>query len=69
MPTVATIGSIVPAGAKLDEDANAIEIKKTVVGGIASEGMLCDCPSLTWIGGAKGVLVKLDTDHEIGSTP
>ena len=37
---VATQGAIVPAGAVLDEDPDAIEVKKRPVGGVSSQGLL-----------------------------
>lgn len=37
---VATQGAVVPAGAVLDEDPEAIEVTKRSVGGVSSQGML-----------------------------
>ena len=68
---VATMGAIVPAGADSEDDGGqGIVVKAAVVGGIKSNGMLCDGVMLQWAGGSKGVLVKLDgSKHSIGSTP
>ena len=68
---VATMGAIVPAGAEPEEDGGqGIVVKAAVVGGVKSNGMLCDGVMLQWAGGAKGVLVKLDgSTFSVGSTP
>ncbi|GBG25310.1 Phenylalanine--tRNA ligase beta subunit [Hondaea fermentalgiana] len=67
---VATIGAIVPAGAKVGEDPNAVEVKKSSVGGVPSFGMLCDSDMLQWVGGAKGVVQTLEeSDFSIGDRP
>mmetsp|Transcript_9424 Transcript_9424/g.11731 ORF Transcript_9424/g.11731 Transcript_9424/m.11731 type:complete len:146 (-) Transcript_9424:722-1159(-) len=41
---VACPGAIVPAGASLEENDKAIQVKAGAVGGVKSEAMLCDCP-------------------------
>mmetsp|Transcript_12214 Transcript_12214/g.23785 ORF Transcript_12214/g.23785 Transcript_12214/m.23785 type:complete len:180 (+) Transcript_12214:136-675(+) len=67
---VATVGAVVPAGAVVGEDPDAIEIKKTSVGGVASSGMLCDSDMLRWVGGAKGVVQTLEeADFSVGGCP
>ena len=68
---VATIGAIVPAGAESEEDGGqGIVVNAAVVGGVKSNGMLCDGAMLSWPGGSKGVLVKLDgSKYSVGSTP
>lgn len=66
---VALENAIVPAGSKLDEDPNAIQIKATAVGGVISRGMLCDSPMLKWTGGAKGAVQQLPESFNIGDEP
>ncbi len=66
---VACEGAIVPAGCKLDDDPDAVQVKTGSVYGTKSEGMLCDCPMLGWTGGAKGIVVKLDESYALGSRP
>jgi tRNA-binding EMAP/Myf-like protein len=63
---VALENAIVPAGANLDEDPDAIQIKATAVGGVMSRGMLCDSPMLKWTGGAKGAVQQLPDSFQIG---
>ena len=66
---VATENAIVPAGANLEEDSNAIQIKATSVGGVMSRGMLCDSPMLNWTGGAKGAVQQLPDTFTVGEKP
>ena len=68
---VATQGAIVPAGEEPEPEGQGIEVKKAVVGGHASEGMLCDGIMLGWPAGAAGVLVKLNDVEgcELGGVP
>ena len=66
---VALENAIVPLGADLEENPNAFRVKKTSVGGVKSEGMLCDCPMLSWSGGAKGIVQQLDASFEVGGLP
>lgn len=67
---VALEHAIVPAGAVLDEDANAYVVEKRSVGGIMSFGMICDSPMLGWTGGAKGAVQQLSADeYSVGSRP
>ena len=61
---VATNGTSV-----LGDDGEPLEIKKAVVGGVTSEGMLCDSKMLGWIGGAKGIAVNLPDSFAVGSPP
>lgn len=67
---VALENAIVPAGAVLDEDPNAIQVKPTSVGGVKSYGMVCDSPMLKWVGGAAGIVQKLpESDFNVGDRP
>ena len=44
-------------------------MKKATVGGVVSEGMLCDSNMLGWSGGAKGVAVQVPDNFELGVAP
>jgi len=66
---VALVDAIVPAGARLDEDSNAIQVRPTSVAGVMSHGMLCDSVMLGWTGGAKGVAQKMPSSCQVGSPP
>lgn len=70
---VASVGARVPMCARVEdfgggeeEDLAGEEVKKASVGGVASEGMLCDSGMLGWQGGAKGIAVRLDKDAGFG---
>ena len=65
---VACIGAIVPAGAA-EDDEGAIVVKKGSVQGKPSHGMLCDSPTLRWVGGAKGVAAPISDVWPIGRIP
>ena len=67
---VALENAVVPAGAILGDDPEAIQIKPTSVGGVKSNGMVCDSHLLAWTGGAKGVVQQLsETDFKVGDKP
>eukprot|EP01083_Nonionella_stella_P085704 237708_1 len=61
---VAPIGSSV-----LGKDGEMMDVTKATVGGVISEGMLCDSRMLGWIGGAQGIAVNLPDNFDIGSVP
>jgi len=61
---VAPVGSTV-----IDESGSEITIAKTSVGGVMSEGMLCDSLMLGWAGGAAGLAVQIPESIEIGASP
>jgi len=44
-------------------------LKDTTVGGVVSEGMLCDSRMLGWQGGAEGLAVQIPENFELGSAP
>ncbi len=46
-----------------------MNVTKATVGGIISEGMLCDSRMLGWVGGAQGIAVNLPDSFDIGSVP
>ena len=54
--------------ADLEEDG-AIVVKKGSVQGRPSHGMLCDSPSLRWVGGAKGIPAPISDIWPIGNIP
>jgi len=56
---VATVGS------KVGEE----EVKRAIVGGVASVGMLCDNPMLGWTGGGAGVAALVPESFAVGATP
>jgi tRNA-binding EMAP/Myf-like protein len=66
---VALRDAIVPAGSELDEDPNAMRVTPTSVGGVKSEGMLCDSWMLNWSGGAKGAIQQIPDSFAIGDSP
>eukprot|EP00039_Didymoeca_costata_P029787 m.26386 g.26386 ORF g.26386 m.26386 type:complete len:194 (-) comp7790_c0_seq3:33-614(-) len=44
-------------------------VKKATVGGVPSEGMLCDSPMLGWVGGGAGAAALLPESYVPGSAP
>lgn len=66
---VALEGAVVPAGAVVEEDADAFVVKPQTVGGVKSAGIICDSWSLGWAGGAKGAVQQLPESYEIGNQP
>lgn len=64
---VALENAVVPAGAIVGEDSDATLIKPTSVGGVKSNGMVCDSPMLAWSGGAKGAVQQLPERDENGT--
>jgi tRNA-binding EMAP/Myf-like protein len=61
---VAPVGSTV-----VDESGEDISIQKTSVGGVMSEGMLCDARMLGWVGGAEGIAAQIPDSYPLGSEP
>eukprot|EP00959_Pyramimonas_sp_CCMP1952_P311728 6523585-Pyramimonas_sp.AAC.2 len=45
------------------------EVKKVAVGGVPSEGMLCDSPMLGWVGGGAGNAALVPDTFAVGSCP
>ena len=58
---VAVIGSTIEIGGQSET------VKKTNVGGIISEGMICDSVMLGWAGGAAGQAVQIPSSYELGT--
>lgn len=61
---VATVGARVPDGS-----GDTVPVKKASVGGVVSEGMLCDGPMLGWTGGGAGAAALLPETFSPGSRP
>ena len=61
---VAPIGSCV-----IDENGEELTIKKTVVSGTASEGMLCDARMLGWGSANAGIAAQVPELYAPGSCP
>ena len=57
---VATVGAELKDGEK---------VKRAPVGGVMSEGMLCDGPMLGWAGGGAGTAVLLPDTFKPGDKP
>lgn len=57
------------AGSVVELDGEEVSIKKTSVGGVMSEGMLCDSKMLGWAGGGAGVAARIPDTVPIGSPP
>ena len=54
-------------GTEIEVDGETITITRTNVGGVYSEGMLCDSTMCGWVGGAKGICVQVPLDLPPGS--
>ena len=61
---VATVGSSVPDGS-----GGEVAVKKATVGGVISEGMLCDAPMLGWVGGGAGNAATVPDSFALGAPP
>ena len=59
---VALIGSTIEIGGQTEM------VKKTNVGGIISEGMICDSVMLGWTGGAAGLAVQIPSSYDLGTS-
>mmetsp|Transcript_17560 Transcript_17560/g.33303 ORF Transcript_17560/g.33303 Transcript_17560/m.33303 type:complete len:189 (-) Transcript_17560:48-614(-) len=53
----------------IGDDGELMPVTKATVGGVVSEGMLCDSKMLGWVGGAKGIAVNLPESYEVGCPP
>lgn len=53
-------------GAELKDES---KVKKAMVGGVTSEGMLCDGPMLGWQGGGAGAAALLPESFKPGEAP
>ena len=62
--------AVAPVGSGVETEAGEeLEIKKTVVGGVMSEGMLCDSRMLGWSGGAAGIAAQIPDSVDLGLPP
>lgn len=70
-PNVALGSRVVVAccGSRVTIDGNEVTVKKTSVGGVMSEGMLCDAPMLGWTGGGAGTAALVPESSAPGSRP
>jgi len=66
---VALAGAVIPVGAIPDEDTHAFKVKKQSVGGVKSEGTVCDGYALGWAGGSKGVAARIPDSFKLGERP
>jgi tRNA-binding EMAP/Myf-like protein len=53
----------------LNDEGEEMEVKKTPVGGVMSDGMFCDSKMLGWTGGSAGVAQVIPDNFAIGSSP
>ena len=58
---VATVGTEIEVNGEIEK------VTKVNVGGVISEGMLCDSRMLQWSGGASGIAVHLPDSFSVGS--
>ena len=62
--------AVAPSGTTvLNEEGEEMMLKDTTVGGVVSEGVLCDSRMLGWQGGAEGLAVQIPENFELGSAP
>ncbi len=52
-----------------DGSGGEVVVKKASVGGVVSEGMLCDAPMLGWTGGGAGTAALVPDSFALGATP
>jgi len=61
---------VAKAGARVpDGSGGELQVKKTSVGGVVSEGMLCDPPMLGWVGGGAGNAALVPDSFALGAPP
>ena len=65
---VACVGATVPMDAE-EDDEDKVVVTKRSVGGVMSEGMVCDSKMLGWTGGGEGVAVQVPESFELGAEP
>ena len=62
--------AVAPAGSTfINEEGSTQQVTKASVGGVVSEGILCDSRMLGWTGGAKGIAVQVPNCCDVGSSP
>ena len=73
--TIVTNASNVQAGSRVvvatvgTELRDETIVKKASVGGVVSEGMLCDAPMLGWVGGGAGAAAIVPESYNPGDAP
>uniref|UniRef100_A0A7S2HDZ5 tRNA-binding domain-containing protein n=1 Tax=Helicotheca tamesis TaxID=374047 RepID=A0A7S2HDZ5_9STRA len=61
---------VAPVGSTfVNAEGEEQNVTKATVGGVASEGMLCDSRMLGWSGGGVGVAAQVPDSFEVGSAP
>ena len=50
---------VAPVGSTIMKNGEEIKVTKATVGGVMSEGILCDSDMLGWSGGAVGIAVQV----------
>lgn len=63
---VGTRTVLATVGQEIEIDGTPTTLKKTNVGGVISEGMICDSVMLKWAGGAEGIAVQIPTSFALG---
>lgn len=63
--------AVAPIGSRVTDEAGeeAVPVQRTAVGGVASEGVLCDSRMLGWAGGAAGLAAQMPDSVPIGAAP
>ena len=64
---VGTRTCVATLGTEVEFEGTPMEIKPTNVGGVISNGMLCDSVMLNWAGGAAGLCVQVPETCALGS--
>ena len=60
---------VAPINSYISKNGEDVKVTKATVGGVVSEGMLCDSDMLGWSGGAKGVAVQVPESFSLGDAP
>ena len=60
---------VAKVGASVQTADGETVVKKASVGGVVSEGMLCDAPMLGWTGGGAGAAALVPSSFAPGSAP
>ena len=64
---VGTRTCVATLGTEVEFEGSPLEIKPTNVGGVISNGMICDSVMLNWAGGASGLCVQVPESCALGS--
>ena len=60
---------VAPVGSIIIKKGEEVKVTKASVGGVTSEGVLCDSEMLGWSGGAVGIAVQVPNSYEPGKEP